>query len=515
MRTKNFLKNLKSGFLLQLLTEILRFSVRTVFIHNFSSEYLGINGLFASILTMLSIAELGLGAAITYSLYAPLARDDKQTIKSIMAFYKKTYRLIGLSILVLSVAIMPVLSKLINGDTNLVNIYFVFILYIINAVSGYLFYAYKASILYADQKKYETDKCNAYAQMSMSLLQILALLGLRHTPELAFYLYNVSQIVATVMMNYLIARKVDKLYPYINERDILPLEKEVKDSLTKNIKALSIGKISQAALQSIDSIVISMSVIGGTALVGMYSNYLAIVAAVEVFIKIVSSALVSGLGNFNVTESKQRQKEVLDSLDLFYVWLYGFCGICFYVLMNPFIGGVWIDKDWLLSNTAVFLIAFVFIQKGATMSLQRFIESNGLYHEARYRYIISAILNIILSFTFVLKFNWGIEGVIFATVLCTFGMESISPYVVYKNVFSESSKKYYLKYFINLSVMSATAYLTKYIADIISPSYNIWGVLGRLGVCIIVINMIFLIVYANTKSFKYIKTRLISIAKKR
>ena len=515
MRTKNFIKNFKAGLVKQLLTEFLRFFVRTVFIYTLSAEYLGINGLFTNILTFLSIAELGFSTSVSYALYKPLANGDTEGIKSIICLYKKAYRFIGMLVFAIGMLIMPFLPHLTQGGTDLVNIYFVFFLYLINIVSGYLFFAYRTTILHADQKAHIAYKVTSYAQLLLCVFQLGSLILFRNHKELSFYLYNISQVVTTIFINLYTAKITNKLYPYLTQKDVQPLEKAIKDKIFNNIKALSLSNISAVLLRSIDSIVISAFMMNGLFTIGLYSNYVVLLDAVTSFLKILTNSLVAGMGNFYVTESKEKNKELLNGLDLAYFWMFGFCAVCYYALIQPFIGFIWLDETYLLSNRVAFLVALNFTIGAPMGGVLRYINSAGLYYETRYRYIVSAVLNVVLSILFVSTFNWGVEGVILATTICTFFSHILLPITVYKNIFKESSGTYYVNYFVKIITLVGTIYITRLVCDILLPNINLLTFVGRALIAVMLPNLLWVVMFGRTHSFIFAKEKALGIIKNR
>lgn len=505
MRSINVFRNVTTGVAKQLFIELLRFAVRTVFIYTLSKAYLGISGLFSNILNILSITELGFGAAIVFALYKPLADKDVEKIKSLMALYKKAYRLIGLSVLLLGFILTPFLPYILKETTELVNIYFIFILYLLQSASSYFFFAYKAALISADQKGFIVNAYQTVLHLGIALVNIATLLLLRNVPTISFYIYTATGIAGNVVINILIAKKADAMYPFLTEKNILPLDPELKRGIKKNVAALSVSRVSRAALTSVDSIVISMTMVNGVSAVGVYSNYLVIVNAVEAFFSTLSASLTSSLGNLFVTEEPERNKEVFNGLHLFYAWAYGFCAICLWNLINPFIGGIWINKSWLLSDTAVFLIGINFLLNGLMAAPIKYIQAAGLYWQARYRYIISAVLNIGLSVLFVVVFHWGIEGVLFATTFCLVGMLCFDPYIVFKNVFRESSAGFYFKYCLSLGIILATNHLVGLLCSLL-PEYSIRNFVLRMLFCIVVPNALWLLLFHRLKEYRMLKS---------
>ena len=111
-RTKNSVINIITGAGGQTFTLFLRFVTRTVFIHTLGKEYLGIDGLFSNILTMLTLTELGFDTALNFKLYKPLAERDDKRVRIILVFYRQIYSIIGVVIFALGILVIPLLPVL-------------------------------------------------------------------------------------------------------------------------------------------------------------------------------------------------------------------------------------------------------------------------------------------------------------------------------------------------------------------------------------------------------------------
>ncbi len=510
MRLKNIAKNFVAGMAMQIIIEILRFVVRTVFIYTLTQAYLGINGLFSSILNILNISELGIGAAIVAEMYKPLANNDTEKLKSLMVFYRKAYLCIGWAFLGIGLALMPFLPSLMKETTELVNIYFVYLLLLLNSVVSYWFSSYKLSIVTASQKNYALIPLQSIIHVGGALAQILALLLLRTTPTLSFYVYSILGIATTITINLLSARKAVKMFPLLKEKKAIPLSKEERHHIGKNVYALSVSKVSSAALNSIDNIVIASVFVSGVSVVGVYSNYTMITTFVTSFMTILANALIPSLGELCAGESITKKEETFNNLQIFYFWLFGFCSICLWILLNPFIGGIWLNTEWLLSDNCVDLIALNFLCGGLMSTVFRFVAVEGLFWHNRFSYIISAVLNIILSFA--LAKPLGMEGILLATVISTVVSCSIGPHIVYKYIFHKSAVNCYIKYFGNILIVIATALIVK-AADVWLPQYALWAFVVRVLLCLIVPNGLWLLIFGRTAEFKSLKGSALTLWK--
>jgi len=505
-RSSQVAKNVLTGIIGQMVTMLLSFITRTVFIHTLSAAYLGVSGLFTSILTVLNLSELGIGVSITFALYKPISEKDNDTIKLLMSFYERSYKIIGFVVLIIGLAIMPFLDKLISGGSDLANVRIVFILYILETVASYWLFAYKRTLLEANQQKYIVTLYNTLTTLIISLLRIVVLLILKSNPEVAFYSYTIVGIAGQILNNILISRQVDKQFPFLKSRTGRKLSKEQITPIYKNIAGASISKISGIMLTSVDNILISAFI--NVSLVGVYSNYIALRTYVTKPISIIFESITASVGNYCATETKEKQEEFFHTIQFTYFWIYGFCSISLWILLNPFIGTVWINKDYLLSDTAVFLIVINFLLDGLSGAVIKFRDANGLYWQAKYRYLFSAVFNGIISYILVKVL--GIEGVLLGTTASIIIMISLDPIIVYKNVFNKSAMSYYIRFFGYLLLVAGTGTL---VTLIVCP-FNEPTILNfciKVLVCLLVPNGIWLAMFAKTKNMILLKKYASSI----
>lgn len=500
MRAENSAKNAIVGIGSQGLVLILDFLVRTVFIYTLSEEFLGINGLFTSVLTILSLSELGVGSAIIYALYKPLAEKDEEKIRQLMELFRKAYRIIGCVVLLLGFILIPFLPYLVKAETNIVNLKFVYILFLLESVSSYWFFAYKSSLLNADQKSYVISIIRSIIQLFKAVARIVLLFLLNDFPIISFYVYTIIGLISNILINLFTARKVDKLYPYINIKSKNQLIKAEKKQIFKNVYALSINKISYVVNNATDNLIITAYV--GLGAAGQYSNYALIVSSVTTVIGILFNSMLASIGNLNVTEQKDKKEDFLDCLQFLYTWIYGAVYVCMYCLLNPFIQLIW-PENYLLSQYTVFIILLNFLTSGLLGAITNYREACGIYWQNRYRPLVSAIVNLGLSILFAKEFQWGIAGILLATVISR--VVVVFPYdahIIYKTLFNKKAYKYYIKYCMSLFFIVGIGVLSKYICDLMNFSEFIQCV-WILMVSLIIPNVLCIVLCHRTKEFKY------------
>ena len=501
-RTKNSIINSSVSITTQILIVVLNFIVKTIFIKTLGSEYLGINGLFSNIITMLSLADLGIGLAIPYSLYKPLADKDERKIKCLIKYYSKIYNVIGIAVLVIGLSLIPVLPYIIKEMPNISNIYLIYALFVIHSASSY-FFIYKKFLIDSDQKSYITSKIIFIFCLILSIVQILILVLLKD-----YMLFLTSSIIMVIIQNIYISKKVDKMYPYIKDKTEETLTKQEIKEIKKNVSAVFVYKVGSVVTNGTDNIVISKFI--GLISVGLYSNYLLIANSVTGILNQIFGAITSSIGNLVVTTDETRSKDIYEKLNFFNFYLYTLFSICIMALINPFIK-IWIGEDYLLSNLIVYIFCLKIYTSGMQNVTSSFRNAYGLFYKARFVPIIMVIINIVMSL--ILVQYAGIAGVIMGTVLATlFTTAWLDPFIVYKHGFKSNPKEYYIKYIIYLVTYLVISLLVSLLFSILLIN-NLFGWLVAGTLIFIIINLILILIYGRTTEYRYFYAKIAKIIK--
>ncbi len=496
-RTHYALKNMFSGFFITFLTLLFPFITRTVFIRTLGAEFLGINGLFTNLLGVLSFAELGVGTAITFSLYKPLAENDRKTIQSIMRYYKKVYRVIAAFVLLSGLVLLPFLSFFTDKDNHIGSLRFYFILYLLNSALSYLL-IYKQTLLIADQQNYTITNYSAAALFIKTLLCCGVLLWFH-----SFTLYLLADFLTGIIKNIFINRKIKRTYPFLNDpAPDLPAEQLIP--IKKNIKALILHKLGGISVYQTDNIIISGFI--GLVSVGLLSNYLLIINSINQFTGMLFNSACAGFGNVLATEKSERQYFLFKAYQFLGFWVYGWTAICLYALLQPFMA-VWLGKNMLLSLLTVFLIVLNYYLTGMRAIVETIKGTAGLYHNDKYVSIAQGGINFVLSLLLVKPL--GIAGVYLGTIISGFLPLLLRPHIVYRNVFSVKTR-YYLYDFCKYTAVvllagSATCILCQLCGNFL---------LG-MALCLLVPNLILFVVFRNTNEFQYLKAALFQLLKEK
>ncbi|MCL2051962.1 MAG: hypothetical protein FWG91_09590 [Lachnospiraceae bacterium] len=493
-RIDYIIKNLTTGLFAQVLSLGLAFFSRKVLIVTLGNEYLSLNGLFSSILTVLSLAELGFGGAIIYSLYKPLATSDNEKIKSLMYLYKRAYRLIALIVFAIGIIFMPFIKMIINREPDIPeNIYFIFFLFLINSVSSY-FFAYRRSIISASQANYLISRVNIASSILLTGTQIIILLVFQN-----FILYFLMNIIINILSNIYISRLAEKLYPIIKEKNIAPLPEETKQDIKVNVKSLILYKTGSLLGTGLDNMIISYFV--SFASVGIYSNYLLITKGVNSLLSTVFQSATASIGNLNALSDTGTRERIYRSFLFIAFWLYGFTNIAFFNLLNPFIKLVF-GEFYLFGEEIVLTISLSGFLFGLHQPTMAYRNTMGLYRYGRLRPVLGAILNVILSLLLVNPL--GVLGVLLGTLGSRiFLLSWFEPRINYKFGLKMPPAKFFSDYVRYAIVFMLTAFIAKW-AVMQVQSESIMAFLLKILITIVVPNVVFLLLFRKSEHFIYL-----------
>ena len=493
MRVKNSIKNTTAAIVSNILTILIGLVAQAVFIKILGTEYLGINGLFTNIISMLGIVELGIGSAIVYNLYKPIANRDKETIKSLMNFYKKAYHIIALVVFIIGISIIPFLSYFIGETIVDININLVYLLFIIDIVCSYLL-TYKRSLLYADQKNYIINIIHMIYLVTLNISQLLLLYITKN-----YYLYLGIKIILRIIENVVITIIVNKKYSYLKEKNIKKLDKKIEKDIFQKVKALFFHKIGSFIVLGTDNLIISRYL--GIITVGLYSNYYMIINALNTLFSQAITALTPSVGNLLVEKNSNKNFEVFRKVRFINFWIATFTSVALLIIMNSFIT-FWIGEAYLLSNLVLITLVINFFMTMMRNSYSTFKEAAGIFHEDRYVPIIESFVNIVASII-LLKY-FGLAGVFMGTIISGLILWCYSyPKFVYKKLFCRSYLSY-IKETISYIILFILILIISYKISNIYTFYNIWvQLLYNIIVSLIIPNIILLIIFYKNDNLKY------------
>lgn len=469
---------------------------RMVFTRTLPAAYLGINGLFSNVLSMLSLAELGVGGAVVYALYKPLAEDNKEKIASLVQFFGKAYSIIGCVIGGIGICLIPFLTLIVGEQPNINdNLYVIFVLYLFNTASSY-FFTYRSTLLTAAQQNYYNTALN---YLIISVQAVIQAIYLIITKEYIGYL--VIQVLGGLLYNVLISKLAVKKYPYIAEKNIKPLATEEKKSIFRNVRDLMIYKISGVLVNGTDNIIITF--FDGLSITGLASNYTLLVNTLSTLLNQIFNGVTASIGNLNAVESKEKRFNMLKMFVLANFWLFGWATVGILFVSNDLVS-LMFGKEYVLDNSVPFVMALNFYTVGMMNAMWNFKHTMGMFKYGRFVQFGTATLNLI--FSVLLGKIWGLFGILFATFLSRlFTNLWYDPYVIYKYGFGQKPVKYLTKYMKYLSVLAIAICISGLGCSFIEFNAII-NVIMKSIICTIVSNIIFYFFFHNTDEFRIIKS---------
>lgn len=479
-RTRNATRNIVFGTIYRIVVTIWPFALRTVMLYTLGVEYLGLNSLFSSLLNFLSLAELGVGGAMVYAMYKPIADDDTVKVCAILNLYRKLYRYIGAIILTIGLVLLPFLDRLIKGShPSDVNIYLLYLIYLFNSVISYFLFAYKQSLLTAFQRSDIISKRTIIIQSAMYIAQIIVLIIFKN-----YYIYIIFLPVSTIAINIANSSVVSKMYPqYKCEGSV---SKEDEKNIKKNVLALVGTKLNSVVLHSSDNIIISAYL--GLTLVAQYSNYYMIIGAVASFTSIIYTSITAGIGNSIATESMEKNYRDFNILSFMNFWLIGWSAISILCLIQPFMN-IWVGKDLMFPLTMAILFAAYFYIYQVNKIVLTYKDASGIWWADRFRPYVTMIVNLISNAILVQLI--GIYGIIISTVITMLISVPWAAVVLYKGLFKSNRVSEYIHDAIKCTFKVLLACIITYNVCTIATFDNDYKTLGvRFVICAIIPNII-------------------------
>ena len=502
-RIKNATQNLGWGLVNKILLILLSFIIRTVKIYYLGVEFLGLSSLFASVLNLLNLAELGFGSALIYSMYKPVAEKDTETICALLNFYKKAYRIIGSIVLVLGLTVMPFLDFFISGNPpDHINIEVVYLLILCGTVVTYFMFAYMHALLSAHQKTRILSIIHGVLEIPKSLLQIFVIVYFKN-----YYLLLIIIPVFTVLYNIIIALYVKKEYPDFVATG--KLEINIYKDIIQKIKGLVLYKLGHIIGGSIENIFISAFL--GLSILAIYSNYYYVLIVLHGFTTIYYNSIRASIGNSIVTESKE--KNFNDFKRLFFIqgWFAGWMGICLICLFQHFII-LWLGSAFLLEDFVVACFVLYFYIWKMLDVVHVIKEAAGMWYLDKWRPLATAFICIILYLLLIRTF--GILGVILPIIFCHLFVElPWSCRVLFRTYYRRSTKIYY-KLFLSYTGFSIFLGVITYCICRLLPDTDILSFVGKILICLFLPNTAYYFMYRKRDEFLQVKILLLKTFRK-
>ena len=436
-RTEFATLNTSIALAIQPFSVIIGFINRTIFVSTLGVTYLGLSSYLTSLVSILSLAELGIGQAMSYALYSPLVREEHGKINAFMILFKKLYRIIGVSIFVFGGILSLFLPNLIKDYTINSELYWIFFLFIFNSGSSY-FFAYKRTLLYVDQRNYVMNLINFGLNTLRVFLQIAILI---FTQNFIFYLLieTILNIIGNVIMSYI----VDRLYNYLYNEEITPINQEEKEKFIRNIKGNTLGSIGAKIVFQTDSILMAKFI--NLATIGIYGNYTYVLGFVAMLVNTVMGSITSSIGNLIHSEDTTLEAKIsfLKKYQFIAFSLIYFASIGYLLFVHPFII-IWLGENLSFNQWTEIIIVINFFLTAYRQPNLVLISVHGLSYDQNKKVIVEILLNIFLSLYFLMVLDLGVAGILLGTIgstllTCTW----YEPYSVFKYGLKTSSKEYF------------------------------------------------------------------------
>lgn len=503
-RTSNSIKNSLSAVIANSCAIIIGFVAQAIFIRILGAEYLGLNGLFTNILTMLGLFELGIGNAIVYNMYKPIANKDTEKIKSLLHFYKKSYNIIAFVVFIIGMCILPFIKNIVGEVTVDINIYVIYFLFLSSTIASYLM-VYKRNMLYASQQNYIINIIHCIYLVILNILQLTILYITKN-----YYLYLIVKIICQLFENIAISYLCNRIYPYVKEKNYNKIDVQTEKSIFAKVKALIYHKIGYVIINGTDNIIISKFF--GVITVGLYANYYVVINAVTTLFSQVITSLTASVGNLIICEDSKKVYSIFKKVRFCNFWISCFTGTCILVIMQPFIK-IWVGEQYLLSNIVLFVLTFNFFQKMQRSSYGTFKDSAGIWEQDKFVPLFESALNVF--FSILLLKICGLSGVFIGTIISGLALWCYSyPKFVYKKLFNRSYKQYAKETIGYVVLFIGIAAITYEISTLIVLNNLILQILVNAIISLIMPNLIMFLIFRKSENFEYFAELLKKIQKK-
>ncbi len=502
-RSSNAIKNIIVALLCQGLTFVFSFATRTIFINLLGDEYNGLTSFFQNVVSMLSFTELGVGIAIIYALYKPIADNDIEKLKSLMNFYKNIYRIFAVVIFGLGLLVTPTLKFFLETDVPLGNVSLYFLIYLGNTAVSYLF-IYKSSILNADQRNRTVKLISTIFLILRNVIEI-AILLLTHS----FVAYLLVQLLCTILNNLTVSIVANKYYPWLKEK-ATKLNKDEKKNIFNDVKSMFVYRVGGILLNHSASLI--MSKIVGVVILGFYSNYYLFIGAATTLLELVFHALTGSLGNLNSSKDTKSSEKVLRECNFMAFFLYTVCAVGMFVLLDDVVY-IWLGPDRLLGKEICFaMVANLYIY-GMLQGVMSYRTTTDLFRITKYIILVTCTLNVGLSIVMGLK--WGLFGILIATsiarLVSNFWYE---PLMLYKKIFKMPASKHFVRQGMYFATTLGSGAITYFVCEKLFTEVTILSIAVKFVLCVAIPSVIIFILYFKTEEFKALKNRGFGLLKK-
>jgi len=499
-RIENAERNILFGTVGNFVSIILGFITRTVLINTIGVTYLGVNGLYTNILNVLSLTELGVTSAFCYTLFKPVSDKDYEKIKILMNLYKKIYRLIAFVITVFGLLLIPFLKYIIkDANITLEQLYIFYLIFLFNTVSTY-FVSYKYSLTNAEQKNYIQINFQVITSIIVLIIQIILLVIYK-----SYLIYLLVNSIIGLIQKLFVYLYFNKSYPYLSEKSNGNLSKEDIKIFKKNTFALTFHKICDVSINQSDNIIISSFI--NIACVALLSNYNLLIINIGLFLSIIFSSVISGIGNLIITENKERQYFLFKVYRFLGFWMYGLALLFFIFLLTPFIT-IWLGQDMTIGKSIIALIMVDYYFKAHRIILDNFRAAAGLFDADKFISLAQTIVNLVLSIILVQLI--GLKGVFIGTIVAGLISNFTKPFIIFKRIFNKNVRYYYKDSIIYIFVLSFVFAIMNLFNNIVLVNITVMNFIIMFFLILIIPNIIFCMIFRKREEFKYLSNIILS-----
>jgi O-antigen/teichoic acid export membrane protein len=502
-RTRNSVSNAAFAIINKIVSMVTAFANRTIFIYVLGDAILGLNSLFTTILTVLSLSELGISSAITFHMYKPIKENDTEKLKEISALYKRCYFIIGTVMFVVGLCLIPILKYIVNFPDTIglnIDVYFVYVLTLFRTVVSYWFCGYSQSIIEANQKQRIISQ---YTVVANIVTTVLLAVGLYFTRN--YYTYLCIVIIMEIARNIFLYGYSRTRYSYITDNKGVKVSKELKRSVFKDVYSIFLFKVTATIGQSIDNILISLFL--GTLIVGYYGNYVTISVYAVSMVTLVIKSFAGSVGNLVASGDKKHSEKVFLEIDFLNFVLMSVVTIGIYQLSLPFIRFWLHDEKYVISQWNIALLCANNYIISAFEGIYVFRNALGLFRYGKYNFLLCGISNLCLSI--ILGRTMGLTGILLATFISYFVISTFPfPYYLYRKGFGMSPKRYNIEYCLRMILLVGIAVLNKFLCSPFDDNYSFISLLVQgvisIGTTLVVIG----VVYCRTERVQSLVARV-------
>lgn len=507
-RVAKSFSNIVTGIGANLLTITLGIISRKIFVNYIGVEILGVNGVITSIISMLNLAELGVGTAISQSLYAPLSENDNIQVHAIMNLFSKLYKYIAFIVLAIGIVVFPFLKYIVHSEISMEYVNFIYIISLANTLLSY-FISYRRNILLADQKGYIINNVSIVSSVLVTVVQVVLMVFTGN-----FIVYLLISVINNIVQNLYLFYKTDKIYPYLKKKKNIQVSKDITEKIFRNVKALFVARISVYLVYSTDNIILSTLI--STYVVGLYSNYTLIINPIKQIISQIFNGVTPSFGNYLVTNDTCESIRLFGVMQFINFWVSTFATVGFLLLFNPTIT-IWLGEGMIFDSATVFVIVLAFYLDSMRSAIETARNAAGMYSPYpafKYLWFAQAVINIGLSVLLAKVMNNGTLGVFLATCFSHILPTIVVPRDMFKYVFKRSGKGFYIKLTKYYCVSFCVILFSIIVSNLVEFRNQYFLFIYNFCIVILLPNMIILLFYRKSDEFRYLYNRFIKKSNK-